>query len=108
MNDESRVRVHQSVVIAACALTANVHASLAMVVQHARSLHSAKKFAQRGAVDTGFAKSVNVFANQALVGKIALLPRGKCALEKATAMATVNASTASASVTLVGQEKLAI
>ena len=108
MNDESRVRVHQSVVIAACALTANVHASLAMVVQHARSLHSAKKFAQKVAVDMDFAKSVNVFANQALVVKIAQLPRGKCALEKATAMATVNASTASASVTLVGQEKLAI
>ena len=79
-----------------------------MVVQHARLLHSAKKFAQKVAVDMDFAKSVNVFANQALVVKIAQLPRGKCALEKATAMATVNASTASASVTLVGQEKLAI
>jgi len=106
VNDESRVRVHQSVVIVACASMANVPASLATVAQHARSLHSAKKFAQRGAVDTGFAKSVNVFANQVLAGKIALLRQGKCALEKATAMAMVNASMASASAILAGQGRL--
>ena len=71
-----------------------------------RDRYTRQKFAQKVAVDMDFAKSVNVFANQALVVKIAQLPRGKCTLEKATAMAMVNASTASASVTLAGQEKL--
>jgi len=107
VSDESLAQVPRSVVIAACASMANVLASLATVVQLAKSLHSAKKFARKGAVATAFAKSANASANRASAEKIALSPQGKCALEKATAMVTVNASTAYAFAIQVGLARLA-